>query len=549
MKRMNKRLSALFCILMISSFLFAEGVTVPDLETRIRNGGNVVPDAALPVIASPTPAAVPDIVGFSAPRAAPATVVAAPVPVEAPPQVPTAAETPVAPPVPGPIEPPLSASIELGIGSPDSVRGELSLGKASGRLPGFGVRVLRDSADGYGALSTGDGAFDRETSLGVRVFADQPESGWFADIGLSERSDGLQGNNAGYFSLSRRDVAFKGGIDTVPLPVAGLSLSASIDGSVFSFFPDAPSPVTGRAWIANYGGYALSPLVSLAYAKGDFMTSLSGRYRYETVTGQDEFHDGDGTFAMRYTTSRLSLSASVSAAGDTEDGALALPNLGISWGDSRGIIRNVSLSGGLVRDRYSARLLADAEPFVALDGHSVYSADWMASGGLTFSLVECVSLDARAEIRKTAFGRGVLVLTDELDQSSRIPFARKNRTSLVTAVSVTGSGDWMKITAGYSGEWMDRLYRRVLHRVDAGLTVFDPDTARFWEAGVNSSFALDFADIPVISCVGTVRPMQKLAVSLSLDDVLPRSLGKSRTRNGLYREQSGEITLSARMDL
>jgi len=147
--------------------------------------------------------------------------------------------------------------------------------------------------------------------------------------------------------------------------------------------------------------------------------------------------------------------------------------------------------------------------------------------------------------RKTAFNRGILALTDSIDATSRIPFVRTDRNSLVTTASVTGTGDWISATAGYSGEWMDRLYRRSLHQANAGVTVFTPGAVRTWEAGVKSVFAIDFADIPILSASGTFRPVHNLSITLSVDDSLPLALGKTRTRNGLYAERSGTCSLSA----
>ena len=536
---MNKRIFTLVFSALSAMSLFADGVTVPDLETRIRNSGNTVPESALPAVTSSAAVAVPQLGAQTQAVSVPAT----PVPAAAiPPVAAPAGESPT-PAVPTPS--PITGSIGLGTGSPDSKFADVSLTKASGELPGFAVKFGYDAADGYGSWSPGNGYFDRTTSIDARVFDGRPQNGWFADIGLNERSDGFQGKNIWYYGLSGKNIFLKGGAVAVPLTANGLSVSASFDGSMFSFYEDSPRPVNPPETISDYRGYSLSPLVSFNYENGGFTASLSGQYGYETAVDQGEFHEADGTLSLRYKRSGFDLTASASISGDNRDGILDPFNLSFSWAGTDFFLRHISLSGGLSRTLCSSRMLVEKEPFVALDGLPVNAADWNASGSFTFSLHDRISFDAGAEYRKTAFNRGILALTDTIDSSSRIPFARTDRNSLVTTASVTGTGDWLSVTTGYSGEWMDRLYRRSLHQANAGVTVFSPGAERTWEAGLTSSFALDFADIPKLSASGTVRPVHNFAITLSVDDSVPLALGKTRTRNGLYAERSGSCTLSA----
>jgi len=530
----HKRFFAIGFTILSAACLFADGIAVPDLETRIRNSGNVVPESALPAVTSTAPAVVPQL--GTQTQAVPAV----PVPAVTAPATPVS-EGALAPIVPSPI----TGSIGLGAGSPESLFADVFLTKASSALPGFAVKFGYNAADGYGSWSTGNGCFDRTTLINARVFDDRAKGGWFTDIGLIERSDGFQGKNIWYYGLSRKTVSIKGGAVSVPLMAEGLSFSASCEGALFSFYEDSPRPSTGSEMISDYRGYSLAPLVSFDYEKGGFSASLSGQYGYETAVDESEFHDANGTLSLRYIRSGFDLGASASIAGDNLDGILDPFSLSFSWSNTDFILRHIGVSGGLSRTLYSSRLLAEKEPFIALDGLSVNAADWTAAGGFTLSPLDRITVDAGAEYRKTAFNRGILALTDTIDATSRIPFVRTNRDSLVTRASVTGTNDWFSVTAGYSGEWMDRLYRRSLHQVNAGATVFSPGAVRTWEAGVKSVFAIDFADIPILSASGTFRPVHNFAITLSFDDSLPLALGKTRTRNGLYAERSGACTLSA----
>jgi len=536
----HKRFFTVVFLILGAAVLFADGVTVPDLETRIHNSGNTVPESALPAVTSPSPVPVPQL-GTPA-QAAP--VQPAPVPAAVAPAV-TAPVSEGSLPKVTPPPSPITGSIGLGTGSPDSLFADVFLAKESSALPGFAVKFGYNAADGYGSWSAGNGYFDRTTSINARVFDDRAQKGWFADVGLTERSDGFQGKNIGYYGLSRKGVAFKGGAVSVPFMAEGLSLSASFDGTMFSFYEDSPSPVTLPETISDYRGYSLSPLVSFDYANGGFSACLSGQYAYETAVDNGELHDANGTLSLRYNRSGFNLAASASIAGDNKDGILDPFALSFSWSSADFFLRHIGVSGGLSRTGYSSRILAEKEPFVALDGLSVNAADWTAAGGFTLFLFDRVSFDAGAEYRKTAFNRGILALTDTIDATSRIPFVRVDRNSLVTTASVTGTGDWFSVTTGYSGEWMDRLFRRSLHQASAGITVFSPGAERTWEAGVKSSFAIDFADIPMLSASCTVRPVHNFALTLSVDDSIPLALGKTRTRNGLYAERSGSCALSA----
>ena len=51
---------AVFVVLLAGLPVFGETVSVPDIETRIRNSGNEVPSSALPVFRLPPPVELPE---------------------------------------------------------------------------------------------------------------------------------------------------------------------------------------------------------------------------------------------------------------------------------------------------------------------------------------------------------------------------------------------------------------------------------------------------------------------------------------------------------
>lgn len=564
-----------FCILLsAASFspLCAEGPSagsdadVPDLETRIRNTGSSIPAAAIPAVPGADPAALPPVSAAETPPAVPPVPAVAAEPAESP-------EEPAAP-AEEKKESPVSGYVRLGAGSPGTLIGELSVRREEGTLSALALDFSYASADGYGPKKAGTGFFDRAARASFSA-----SSSWFADIALSDGTNGLQGKNPRYFALTRRAVDWSLGSRQIPLGASAFSLSAIADGSVNSAFAEGPSSdssgsaADAATEIRDFAGYRLSPALALTFSKGDFSATVSGRYAYETARDFGESHALSGDVALSYRIGGMSLRASGGAAGDggsgaAVDGVVAPFSLGFVWnpartdgssgdgaavdGDPSLFLEELSLSGGITRERQSAVTLAAAEPLVETAGLSSYSADWTAAGAFALGMRanggSALSARFGAEYRKSLARHGMLVLTDSLTGSSLVAVRRAERESFSTSAEAGLSARGFALSARYSGEWLDRLDRQSIHAVTVGARAFDRDADRVWEAGVDSSFALDHAEYPALSANGTVRPFRNFAVTLSVLDVLPLIAGEARTRNGLYALRSGELTLSAKME-
>lgn len=562
-----------FCILLsAASFLplYAEGPSagpdadVPDLETRIRNTGSSIPAAAIPVVPGAAPAALPPVSASETPPVVPPD-----------PAVP--AEPAVEPEVPAEEkkDSPVSGYVRLGAGSPGTLLGELSVRREEGTLSALALDFSYASADGYGPEKAGTGFFDRAARASFSA-----SSSWFASVALSDGTNGLQGKNPRYFALTRRAVDVSFGSRRIPLGASDFSLSAIADGSVNSAFAEGPSSdssgsaADAATEIRDFAGYRLSPELALAFSKGDFSATVSGRYAYETALEYGESHSLSGDVSLSYRIGGMSLRASGGAAGDggsgpAGDGIVAPFSLGFVWnparadgttgdgeaagdGESSPYLEELSLSGGITRERQSSVTLAASEPLVEPAGLSSFSADWTAAGAFALGMRanggSALSARFGAEYRKSLARHGMLVLTDALTGSSLVAARRAERESLATNAEIGLDARGFALSARYSGEWLDRLDRQSLHAVTFGARAFDRDADRVWEAGVDSSFALDHAEYPALSANGTVRPFRNFAVTLSILDVLPLIAGEARTRNGLYALRSGELTLSAKME-
>lgn len=520
---------------------YAEDIAVPDLESRIKNTGNAVPDSALPPAKAPSPSVlpVPETPPAVPVTVAPAAIPTGPVPAPVAPIEPPAAEKP----------PFMSGFLNLGAGSPSALFGTVSLTRQAGDLPGFGLDFEHTTADGYGREKFGTGFFDRKTVLAVRLFDDSVNVGRFASVTLGDRTDGFQGTSDA-LSLTHREVSWSAGLRSLPLPLADTYASVDFEGSVFSAFADmSGTSASNPAPFDAYNGYYLSPRLALGYAIGSFSAELFGRYGYETVADAGQLNDGRAGLELKYTRWGTRMAADVSAFADSSDGLVAPFHISLSRESADSLLRSVKVSGGLDTKRVSPWQLSAAEPFAALTDNSVYASDWYGSADLTVAPSPALSLSGGAEYRTTAFGRGTLVTYDRLNPvDSRIPLLRVDRESLAATAALVWTGTGMEASARYSGEWLDRLYRETLHTLDAGITVFDTGADRIWEAGADSVFALDSAVLPAVNLTGTVHPIRKLSLTLALNDCLSIVSGKNRTRNGLYLERSGELLLSARID-
>ena len=529
---------ALFLCLARPAVLAASDVSVPDLESRVKNTGSAVPAAALPEVPAPAPAALPENPSPAVDQPAPP---ASEVPAASLPDQPVDSGT-------GETRGLLSGNAVLGAGSPGSLSGSLFLAREPINIPGFSIDFRHDAADGYGSEAVGTGFFDRETALDVRL-SGAGASRWDAALGISDRSDGFQGRNGGYYSLTSRDTDWSAGLAGIPLSGDSLTASLSGDGTIFSVFAESPGGATApSAPVDSFAGYSMSPHISATWTRGAFSADFSGAYGYETVAGLGEYHQGEGTLSLGWNPGSLSLAAGVSVAGDSTDG-LAVPfRLSAAWSRGEGLIRFAHLSGGLDRAYCSTRLLAADEPFVDRNVSSVHAADWTVSAGFAVNPVEALSLTADADFRKTAFSRGVLVLTDSLDAAGLVSVSRVERESLETSAAAVWTAAGLRASCGYSREWLDRLWRESLHRLTVEASLFDQGEYAVWELSADGSVSLDGAETPILGADASYRPVPNLSLTLSLDDSVCLFSGADRKRNGLYTGRSGSLSASARID-
>ncbi len=480
------------------SFFYSEEVQVPDLETRIKNSGSTIPESALPVLKPPVPSSLP-APGTVIPPAEQEAVVPHVVPVETPP-----------PPLIYGNDPILSGFVDFGAGSPGILYGEISLMRTAGDIPGFASNFRYDSSDRYGYEKTGTGYFNRKTVLGVRLFDDTNENPWFTSIRLSDRIDGKKGD-LGDVSQTGRDVSWDSGIQQMLFNDSGFSLLANFGGMVFS----STASTTGA-----YNGFFLTPRAALSYAAGAFTAEFYGQYGYETVADFGELLNGSAGFKVHYSRWGVTVNAMTAAFVDSMDGFIVPFDLALSYDNLSSPLSRVWAEGGLSTDKSAPLMLAFNKPFAALERVSVYSSDWNVKGGINIAPDKMFSIHTEAEFRRTAFDRGIFVLTDAEDGiTGLIPSVRVNRDSFVTRISAGWSLTGAEITAGYTGEWLDRLYQDSLHKAQAGIKLFERSVARIWEVSADSSFALDTLALPDIDLKGTVRPFHDLSLSLSLNDL------------------------------
>lgn len=420
-------------LLLISSVLIAcvpavadsqpggSDVTVPDLETKIRNSGSSVPEQALPELKAPAPVPIPEAVNAAPPQpsAPPASAV---------PETKTSdAVPPEAAVVPEKNNSSMTGSASLAAGLPGAVSASFSFARTGQDFPSTSVSFSHDAADGYAGETAGTGYFDRATKIAVGVsdaVAGNSASGaaWFADVSFADRAFGFQGQSSRYFDLARRDAAWSMGAQSISLGKSPFTLALTGDGSVYSSFTEgdgssaSPQPTSA---LADSTGYYLSPRAALSFARGNFSAELSGRYGYETAADLDELNDGEGSLSLRYEVSGLDLSASAGIAGDSGDGAVVPFAVGISWGNAGSgkndadantrpdssvsfagiLLREAHLSGGIDRTRVSFYSLAEVEPLAEYRGLSVYAADWNAKAG--FTIAPAAAKSAAAADRKS----------------------------------------------------------------------------------------------------------------------------------------------------
>ncbi len=586
-----------FALIFLPALLAAAGVDVPDLETRIRDSGGDVPASALPELTNPPPAPLP---GTGSDRDGPQSV-----------DAPALSEAPIAPEPPeGAIEPSLADADEgkgkvrgwasLGAGSPGTLLGELAVGRSGGDQSGFALRFAYDGADGFGGESTGSGFFDRRLSLGFAAASpglpqdipDSPDrrssvtasslsslrdlraesrSGtlpWRLSLGLSERTDGLQGLNAEHYSLTARDAAWQASAGIPVSQAAGLHSSIALSGAVYQSFPDRPgtsvdapalpaSAVAG-APLKETGGYRLDPLVSLSLLRGPAEISLTGAYGYESLVGRGERNSGYAALETEVTLGRIFLDARGGFYLASDAQPLFPFSLAARWESPSSVLSSLRVSGGLDAFRSSADTLIEKDPFVNSDLLGRTASDWYGSGSALISLpaaqaAQLPQLGLSADYRSTAFGRGILT-PREIDEpvpgqsAGLIPVSLVSRQSLETALSLLWGSSFWSAEGTWRSEWLQGDWADPARGLEASLSFFDAGAKRLWEAGTRLGLDLTGSELPLVSLSLNLRPAQALSLSLTFDDIVPLASGTSRIRDSLYAGRSGILALSGRLD-
>lgn len=541
----RKSLSVAIALSVASACAFAVEIDVPDLESRIRNSGAAIPQAAMPALAKPAPAPLPTPV----PQVSSPTVI----PPAAEP-APTAASSPEASPpeVSGP--PPVTGHVAVAAGRPGLIGGNISVSRESepGSSLGFAVDFSHDSVSDFGPSSgpsnPDPGYYAKKTSLSAAIFGGPDGSSWKLSADVFERTDGLQGKNPEYSGLTRRDMAFLADSGPIRLGDGPFAWSAALSGDVFSSGADKPGTLPPATAIPGYAGYSLDPSLSLSFARGAFKALLTGRYSYNAVVDSREAQAGRGTLSLSYAIGKFLLAADVSAHADAADGFLAPFGAAVVWESADLPLRRVSLAGGLSSDRVSSRDLADENPFILLSGKPVWQADWNGSLSARLVPLDALTIDAGAIFRASLPGRGILAVSDGLAPGNLFVVSRLERKSLVASARGNWEAEGWNLAAEYEGEWLDRAWRESLHSLTASGTVRDASTRSVWSASASSRFFLDAWLMPEISITGTFRPVKALAISLLVSDLVPLATGSRRTLKGPYVSSLGAVALSARID-
>ncbi len=535
--RIRHRVTTVLLVCAVSFSLSAQGVEVPDLETRIRNSGSQVPPSALPALALP-----------------------APIPLPPPPAVPDPG--PVAPPVLPPVSvegahatsvEPMAGQLftgfaELGAGMPGAFHGAVSLKRAQESASKLGIDFSYDSADGYSGKSPGSGWFDRSALLAL-TFGSAPESRpWDASLSLTEDADGLQGKSEYYGILARR-ADWNGSVRAFGAD-SGITGTVGLSGSVWTFggersaFSPPPAPS-----VADHDGYRLAPTLAVAGTIASVDLKARSLYSYDTVAGSGELHAVRQDIEAGWARGAFAVQGSVGLHYDDED-SLAVPfalSLALRPGSSP--IRALILSGGIAVGRMDSSDLAESDPFVLRAGLPVYSADWNAKASAEFTPREELRAFLSGEFRKSLDGRGILVAGQEASASVLIPYGRVERDSFVTEASLSWTRSALSLTGAYVGEWLDDLGRDSLHSVSASATVRGGGSERpTWSSTAGAGFALDSAELPKLSLSFAVRPIERLEVRLSAMDLLAMAGERDRMVNDVYTERSGEAILSLRVE-
>lgn len=556
---MNKQLKLKYryaaSLLILTAFrAFASDISVPDIETRIRNTGNAVPEGALPSLPSPFPAAVPEYPPVPLLQEPPAAE-AEPLPAE-----PVSRELPV-PDVPEAPRPVMGYAL-LGAGYPGLLKGELFVHGSKARSvssgsPEASLHFAYDAADAYTGSSVGEAFFDRSIDLraSVRHTPGIQTGVWSLDASLSSGSDGFQGKNDRYWSLSSREIAWNGAYSSRTESAPGAYWGASFAGLSRLASPDslagAIEPYVNET-IIDAASYQIIPGISAGWAGSAFGgtadISLSGGYFFEGMADIGEFHQGSGDLSLLWERSFFRASLSGGLRYDSEDGVLAPFAAALDFDHPLEALSLIHVSAGLSADRASPWDLASDHPFVERNRLSALSSDWFAQAQASVTPAERVSFSTALAWKKTAFGRGVLAVTDTLDQSSLLETARVERDSLESSLALAWTPSVFTLEAAWNAQWLDLLWKDGAHEARFSVGVKSPGPRPLWDARAQALVALDYEALPEIGVTATLRPADMLSFIVSVEDGLSPMLGETRYRLGNYALRSGSFSASARVD-
>ena len=559
--------SKIFCALFFSLALysFAAEVQVPDLETRIRNSGNVIPENALPYLSSPRPSVLPEAPEISG------TLI---VPVLTVPKSPDSVHSVDADLnsfIPFEAQPTITGSALLGAGSPGTIRGELSLIRSAlntldTSIPALVLDFHYDSADGYGLKSPGSGYFDRSVQLaGMLASGDRSNIGkfsWFAGLDLRERTDGFQGLNTFYYSLNTRSVYWDSGLSDSILAADLLTWGLSFSGSSLSVFADSPGgnsiPPDPQAltFIPNANRYQFLPTLYLNFNKelsgktipGFIAASLTGNYSFTGMADRGEFHKGGGDLSFAYRYKRVETALFGGVHYDSNDGVLFPFSLRFLYDNLGSVFSHLSVEGGLSSEVSDPAEIRKKEPFARADILPLVFSDWFGTLGVNVSPFETVSIASSLSYKTTAFSREGWYLSSDAQENGLLNIEMLHRDSLHLSSKAVWTPSFFSLSFGYSGEYLDPLYQTNLHLLSFGADVFDTGEFSKWKAGVSSVFSLDTSDIPLFDIYGTFKPAKNISILVTVKDAIPPLYGKNRERSGGYIARSGEFLLSARLD-
>jgi len=539
---MNKTVYTAFLAVCVISFfgipVFGETVSVPDIETRIRNSGNEVPSSALPTFRLPPPVELPEEPADDEPDAPNSPVVQEPGP-----------EPPAKTTLAGEDKPVVTGHASVGAGYPGLLAGEFDVSQPEGEHPGFSARFGYSAADGYSGKDLGSGFFDRSVGLSLRAFSETGPRPWYTAVSVGERANGLQGTHPAYSSIAHRLAGINAGVDLYTFGENGPVLSVFLDSQVFSSSAERGSadPLPGTE-IEDYRGLYLSPEVRFALTPERFRLYLDITYSLDTVTDLDDTHALSAAFSAYRSFGTLELGAGAEFHTDTGDRYLIPFFASLDWKPDDGLFGPVSLSGGLRSDRRTVFDLAREDPFVRLASMPVYAADWFGSFGITVLPLSDVSLLSSVDYRKTAFDRAFPVLTDSISPDGRVLWTTADRESLVVSAGIVYTGGFFSVETGYRGELMDELWASHLHELNLTVSVYDPEPRSFWAAVASLIVMPDSDELPRAGLSGRIRPLPRLTLTLTFEDLLPSLFDEVRMVNDRYRERSGTVLLSGRFE-